>query len=183
MKIFTKRVHREHEVEEKLSLKDIDEPLQKNYRLKLIEAFALCASGIILGIMLKSITFIIAVAITVLVIVGVIWYQILRVLEGDVYRFEGICVETYKDDDDMKITDRKYLILQTKEGYYIKIYNDNAAKRSKKNNVITFYALSNSLRQINDDSFQADSYYYLYVSKTNGYEEYFESSEETMDET
>lgn len=183
MKLLRKGVHREHNTESvDLSFKDIDEPLQKNFRLKIIEALIFAASGLIMGIMLKSAVFCLAVVIMAAFIIGIVWYQVLRCLEGDVFKFEGICIETYKDDEDRKAYNRKYILLQTKDNVFIKIYNDKASKIVSVDNVVTFYALPNSIRQTNEDSFQTDSYYYLYVKKTNGYNEYYEKHIEDNEE-
>lgn len=169
-----KSVHREHEKSknDELSFWDIDEPLQKNFRLRITEGVVFAMCGVIMGMMLKSLALSLTTMIAALFICGIVWYQVLRCLEGDIYKFEGICVETYKDDEDRKFYSRKYILLQTKEGLYIKIYNDRAAKIVKENNIVAFYALPDTFRQVNEDSFQIDNYYYLYVKKTNGYDEY-----------
>lgn len=152
----------------------IDPPLRKHFSKMLFELFFFFIIAISCSISFKSILLFISFSIITISLIGILLFRIIKCIEGDVCKLNGICLEIFKPAQKFlkkKLFARDYIIIQTSDNKYVKIYNISPYK-IRLNNELFIYFPKTNIRRINEDSYEISSPYYIYINKFNSFKEF-----------
>lgn len=142
---------------------EIDDALRYFFTKRYLMYLLCSLVGIIFMLTLHAWQFMLVFIAIMLCFIGILSYNCLKCLEGDILKISGRVDEIYIPHR-KKVLERDYLILQTSDTKFVKVYNVKTYK-AKIDNEITIYFPKNCLFSENNDSFVLHHFIYLHIDK------------------
>ena len=143
----------------------IDPPLKDYFVKTLLSNLLLFLFLLIICIAFAAPNMFLISCIILLILTGMTLFRIQKCLEDSVSRVQGICEEVYIPSIRNKsLLKRDYLILRTEDDNFIKIFDVKHFKIKADNSIIVYFP-KNSIRTLNDDTYQIYSYYWIYIAR------------------